>query len=138
MSQRLVRAAHDAESDVVITVFHKGGNNGVEGALARGQSVGFGRIEHEKSSAILQEESHAAHGDTGTEAGEIALAQREDVAIVIDGRQVRGVAAGGHARLGIAVGFLQIDLLRTLFSVILREQALDRHLGETRVSIVAG
>src|SRR5579863_1707034 len=36
VGERLVGAAHDAESDVVVAVFHEGGNDGVEWAFMRG------------------------------------------------------------------------------------------------------
>jgi hypothetical protein len=38
--QRLHRAAHDAEADVLVALFHEGRNDGVEGALAAGENVG--------------------------------------------------------------------------------------------------
>ena len=119
MSQGLVGAPHDAESDVVVTVFHEGGDDGVKGALAWGEGVGLGRVEHEKGAAILQDEAHAANGDAGAEAGEIALDQRDDIALPIDSGEISCIAGGRRAALGIAVGFLGIDELSALLRVIL-------------------
>src|SRR5205823_9813994 len=88
VGERLVGAAHDTKSDVVVAVFHESGDDGVEGALARGKRVGFGGIEHEKGTAILQDESHAADRNAGAEAGEVALDKRDDVAVLVDGGEI--------------------------------------------------
>ena len=38
--QRLIHSSHDAETDVLVPVFHEGGNDGVEGTFVAGKRIG--------------------------------------------------------------------------------------------------
>ena len=51
--QRLHRASHDPESDMLVAFFHKGRNDGVERPFAARQNIGMMRLQRESASAIL-------------------------------------------------------------------------------------
>src|SRR4029077_20867127 len=53
MGERLIRSAHDSESDVLLSTLHERRNNGMERTLTRHQRVGMSWIQHEQRSAIL-------------------------------------------------------------------------------------
>src|SRR5579863_8517766 len=93
--QRLVGASHNAESNVIVAVLHKRRNDGMKRALVRGESVRLVGIEHEQGATVLQGKSHSAHRDPRTETGEVALNQRNDIALPVDNRQVGSVARWG-------------------------------------------
>ncbi len=57
--KRLIHAAHDAETNVLVAVLHKGGNDGVERTLVTGERIGRFAIDREESTAILKNEPHA-------------------------------------------------------------------------------
>ena len=68
MRQRLIRPAHDAESDMQIAFLHERGNDGVKRALAAGAStLGCSGFEREAGAAIVQQETHAFDRDPGAE-----------------------------------------------------------------------
>src|SRR5215472_11394033 len=138
VSERLVGSAHDPESDVVVTMLHEGWNDGMKGTLAGGERIGFGGVKHEQGSAVLQGESHAVHGNPRAEAGKIALDQRDNVAFAINRREIRGVARWRLSGLWIAIRLLRVDERGAAPRVVLGEQAGDRDLCESWVSVVAG
>ena len=67
MRQRLIGAAHDPEAYVLVPTLHKCGNDGVKRTLVWGQRVGVFGIKHEQGAAVLEQKTHAAHRDPGTE-----------------------------------------------------------------------
>src|SRR5581483_7189512 len=89
-----------------------------------------------KRATILQRESHAAHGNAGTERRVIALDERDDVAIAIDRSQINNVAGGRLSGERITIRLSRIDQLRSLGGVLFRKQALHRNLSKTRISVV--
>ena len=91
MGQRLVRAAHDSESDVLLAAFHERGNDSVKRTLAWSQSIRARRIEREQSASVLQCKPHAADGNARAEAFVVTLDERNDVAVAIDHREIGGV-----------------------------------------------
>src|SRR5215469_16774930 len=111
VSEWLVCSAHDAETNVLVSLFHERRNDCVEGALARGEHVGGGRIEREKRAAILQDKPHAADGDAGSELLVIALNEGNNVASTIHHAEVGGFACRRLAEISGAVGFVGINKL---------------------------
>src|SRR5207248_2629777 len=83
--QRLVGAAHNPKSHVNISMLHEGGNDRMKRPLARSKGVQMFGIEREESAPVLQSKAHSVYNDPGPEAGVIALDQRSNVAVFIDG-----------------------------------------------------
>src|ERR1700722_16561459 len=54
LSLRLIHTPHDAEGDVLRALLQKGGNDGVEGTLARRERVGMRGIEFEVRTPVVQ------------------------------------------------------------------------------------
>src|SRR3954454_18118544 len=72
MRQRLVCAAHNSKTDVLISAFHKGRDDGVERAFVWREYIWRIGIQRKQRTTILQHESHAFHRDAGAEALVIA------------------------------------------------------------------
>src|SRR5262249_28945474 len=64
VSQRLVRASHDAKADMNVAALHERRNDRVEWPLARLQCIGMVAVENKQRSAILQWKSHSIHHDS--------------------------------------------------------------------------
>ena len=120
MGHGLHRAAHDAEADMLVALFHEGRNDGVERALSTGEHVGMLGIEIETRAAILQHKAHAFHGDARAEAGIYALNPTSDVAVFIHDGEVGCVASDRVAGVHLAVRAIGIDLGGALASVVFR------------------
>src|SRR5258706_2807836 len=93
MRQRLIRAAHDAESDMQVAALHEGRDDGVKRPLAAGENVGMVRLQREPRATVLQQESHAIDGDSGTELRVHALDPTGYVAVLVDDREIGGITA---------------------------------------------
>src|SRR5258708_40321108 len=91
VSQRLIGAAHNAETDVLRTALHQGRNDGVKRPLSARENVRVSRIEREPSTAVLQNKAHALDRNAGAELREHALNPAGDVAVAIDHSQISGV-----------------------------------------------
>src|SRR5262245_41345537 len=119
MSLRLIEAAHDSKADANAILFHERRNDGVQWPLARSQRVRVICFHREKSSPVVQHEACARCNDSGAKVAVIALNQRHDIAVLVDGAQVNGVLTGGirvaleACRFDVASRFVHIDKLRT-------------------------
>ena len=135
---RLHRAAHEAEGFPRRAVLqHEAGDNRLERALARRVDVGVARFEGEEFAAILEGEAEAGHRDAGAHAAVVRLDERHHVALGVCGAQIDGVAILERGVAGVigAGGAGGVDKPAPLGGVGLREQALQRNLGERRVGV---
>src|SRR5205085_4668371 len=121
MRQRLVRASHDAESNMLITLFHKGRNNRVERTFAGSHEVGTLWVQGEECSSVLQNETHAAHRNAGSKQLVVTLNQGNDVAFAIHCSQISSLTGGWGPRLWLAVRALRVDQLGPLFRILFRD-----------------
>src|SRR5215469_10311302 len=117
---RLVPAAHNAKANVEIAFLHEGRNDGVERALVPGERVGKAGLELETSATVLERETEAGCDKAGSITAIVALDERDNVSILIDGGEIDGRIAmfiqlrldvGGHNLTG---SVLHIDELRAL------------------------
>ena len=118
MGQWLVGSAHNPKSDMQVTVFHKGRNNGVKRTLTRRQCVGMRGIEHKESPPILEGKAHPINTHARAKTGVVALNQRSNIALFINCGQIGGVTGYGMPCAGIAICLLRIDqggALRAIF-----------------------
>ena len=139
MRLRLVEPAHDAETDVHASFFHKRRNDGVEGAFARRQHVGRGGVENEAGAAVLQVESEIVHDDAGTEARGKALYERADVTVCVHCTHINSLFAEVRriARLPITVRVVGVNRRGALGPVVFGNDAAIGDLGEARIGVVA-
>jgi hypothetical protein len=93
MRLSLIPATHDAEADADVTLFHEGGNDGVQRAFVAGEGVGQAGGELEAGATILEGEAEAGGDHARAVAGVVALDEGDDVAVLVDGRQVDGRVA---------------------------------------------
>src|SRR6185437_11828939 len=133
---RLIGAAHNTETNVQVAALHESGNNRVEGPLAGSKRIRMLRVETEKTTAVLQEKAHTLNCEARTEPGVVALDQGDDVAVLVHGGKIGGIA-GGSARLDVAVRLVGIDQACPLSAILPGNQALHRNFAEARVSVVA-
>src|SRR5258708_20808292 len=87
MSQRLVCAAHDSESNMFVTAFHKGGNDGMKRTLSAGQNIGMIAFERETPAAIVENETQALHGDPRAGVVGDTLNSTDHIAVSVDDSQ---------------------------------------------------
>ncbi len=95
VGEGLVGAAHDAEADGQVPLFHHAGDDRMEGPFAGGEGVGGRLVEAEAAAAVVEMEAHAVHHDAGGPHAGDALDPAGDVAVFVDHREVRRVAGGG-------------------------------------------
>src|SRR5260370_1372892 len=67
MSQRLVGASHDSESDMFVTAFHKSGNDGMKRTLSAREHIGMIPRKREAPAAIVKNETQALNSDARAE-----------------------------------------------------------------------
>src|SRR6516165_1597935 len=91
VSERLIEAAHDAETDVLGTSLHKPWNDRVERTLTAGEGIGRCRIQREEASAVLEGESHSQYCYVRSKVVVVALNDGKDIALAIDDCEVRGI-----------------------------------------------
>ena len=136
---RLDVAAHHAVGHQQPAVLeHHRRNQRVERPLAGLEAVRVAWLEREAGAAIVQHDAGVAGDDAGAERVEDAVDERHGVAVLVDDREIGRVAA----HLDVAVGrridrLVGIDQRAALRRVVLRQQLLDRHLGERRIGDVA-
>ena len=90
---RLVPAAHNAEADVDIALLHEGRDDGVKRAFVSGERVGQARSEVENLRRGSGRRSRGRGDEAGAVAGVVALDQRDDVAVLVDGGEIDGRVA---------------------------------------------
>ena len=64
------------------------------GRLRGAKCIGMAGIEGEQAATVLKDKSPALDRDAGTEGGVVALYEGNDIAIVVHGRKVSGIAGG--------------------------------------------
>jgi len=79
----LIHSAHNPEADMLVAALHESGDDGVERPFARRQRVRMLRIVGERAAPIVQNESHALHGDSRSEDIGNTLDPRNDIAFAI-------------------------------------------------------
>src|SRR5258708_1465739 len=122
MSQRLVCAAHDSESNMFVAAFHKGGNDGMKRALSARKHIGMIALKREAPAAIVEDETLTLNSDARAEVVGDTLNPTYDVAGAIDNRQVCRIALYGPAGQDITVGVTRVDECCSLARVVFREQ----------------
>ena len=90
---RLVPAAHDAEADVDVALLHEGRDDGVQGTLVSGERIGQAGRELEAGAAVMEGEAETGSDHAGAVAGVVALDERDDVAVLVDGGEIDGGVA---------------------------------------------
>ncbi len=138
MALRLKIAPHHAERHHRLAIFgHECRDDRVERTFVRFQAIAMFWIKRKCFAAILHHETDAVRTDRGTESAEVALDQRDHVALAIGGRQIRRIGIKlGVAILYISIGFLLVNQLCTLLAIFFRDQPFDRHIGEFGVGVV--
>jgi hypothetical protein len=127
----LVPASHDAEADVHIALLHEGRNDGVKRALVSFKRVGQARRELKAGAAILEREAESWGDEPGAIAGVVALNERDDVPVLVNGGEIDGGVAmfvkfrrdiGGN---DLAGSLVHVNELCTSLGEVLRDQLLD-------------
>ena len=117
---RLVPAAHDAEADVHVALLHERRDDGVERTLVSGKRIGQAGRELKTGAAILEREAEPRGDEAGAIAGVVALNERDDVPVLVDGGEIDGGVAMlvkfrrdiGRERPGTAALFMSMSFAR--------------------------
>ena len=127
---RLVPASHDAESDTEMIALHERRDYGLQRAFSRRERVGVMTIEVEQAAAVLEHESGTVGDDRRSERREIALNERRDIALTVDGAEIRRIA-GVHRELtsiDTCICAARIDQARALPCIRFRQQRVHGNL----------
>src|ERR1700679_264096 len=81
----LVPAAHDAEADMDLALLHEGRDDGVERPLMSGEGVRQAGSELKDVATALKREAESWGDKTSAIAGIVALNERDNVAVLVDG-----------------------------------------------------
>src|ERR1700727_1756694 len=103
MGKRLIQPAHNAEANVLVTMLHKGRNDGMKGTLSSRKRVRRRGIERKQSAAVLQRKSHPQHGYIRAEVVVVALNHGEYIAFAVGNGKVCSVAFAQRPRSYCAV-----------------------------------
>ena len=92
MALGLHAAAHQAEAHDRLAVFHhEGGDDGVEGPLARRVNIGVALVEREQGAAILENKAQPVGHQPRAHAAIIGLDQGDHHAVLVGHGQVDGI-----------------------------------------------
>ena len=107
---RLHVSAHDTEAHERRAVLgDEGGNDGVEGTLARRIRVGPALGQVEQLAAVLQHEAQPRRDHARPHSAIVALNERDHGAVGVGNRQVHGVAGAGRPPSRVLGGAFGID-----------------------------
>jgi hypothetical protein len=129
----LHKPAHHAEdSPELVVLGSEGGDNGVQGPLARSESVRVVFYEAEGVGPVLKKDTGALRDNTAPEAPKEAVDKRAGVPFSVHRTQVGGVAFAG--RRGRFHGPMERDTLPQLSCVLFGEEFVGRNVDELRVA----
>ena len=112
------------------------------GRLCPSSELGSPECELKTSAAVLEREAESRSDKTGAVSGIVALDERDDVAVFVDGGEIDGGVAmlvelglyiGGN---DLAGGLVHVDELRALVGEIFGDELLDRDGREARIAVV--
>ncbi len=112
LALRLHVTPHHPETQPRLAIFgHHGRDDGVKGTLVGLQNVGVPLFKREETATVLQRKTQVARHMARAPRGKVAFDERDDIAVLIDHRQVDGIAS---LEFGVAGLILEGGLRRLI------------------------